>query len=418
MNGKSKVAKAKLIGAGVIGNTIEYYDFALIGFLASSIGANFFPSEDPTLSVLWAFAAFAAGMIMRPIGGAIFGHIGDKKSRKSALLLSLALMTLPTFIIGLLPTYAQIGVAAPIALVIMRLIQGVSVGGEYASSIVYLVEQAPTGRKNVFGAFVSAGAKAGMALGSGVCAALLWGLDAQAMNEWGWRVPFLLSLPLLLFGVWLRRALQDDYKPENEEKSAPIVELARNHKALFGLLLAVASAIWVQYYFVFIYYQTWLQGAAKIGAKEASTISTITIGVVLVSVFVGAYIADKKGGWNSLKGALLASILLAYPAVWLSTHGFVWSGALISTILLAFLQAPIYATVPLSLPRELRVSGSALVFGLAAGVVGGLTPLAMGWLVKLSGSYESVGIIMTAVSCAAIAALRLYKGDSLIIYDK
>lgn len=410
------MTKAKTIAAGIIGNTIEYYDFALIGFLASAIGANFFPSSDPALSVLWAFGAFAAGMVMRPIGGAVFGHIGDKSSRKTALLASLALMTLPTFIIGLLPTYAQIGIAAPILLVLMRLIQGVSVGGEYASSIVYLVEQAPNGKKNFFGAFVSAGAKAGMMLGSGVCGAMLWWLDAEAMNEWGWRVPFLLSLPLLLFGVWLRRTLADDFTPK-EESAPPIIELARNHKALFGLLLAVASAIWVQYYFVFIYLPTWLQGAAHISAKEASGISTVIIFSVLAGVFAAAYISDKKGGWGVLKAAIISSVILSYPALWLMSNGFVWSGALLSGAILAALQAPIYATVPLSLPRHLRASGSALVFGLAAGVVGGLTPLTLGWLVNASGSHLSPAFVMIGVSFLAITSLWLYRDKSLVLYD-
>ncbi len=410
------MTKTKTIAAGVIGNTIEYYDFALIGFLASAIGANFFPSSDPSLSVLWAFAAFAAGMVMRPIGGAIFGHIGDKSSRKKALLLSLALMTLPTFIIGLLPTYAQIGITAPILLVLMRLIQGISVGGEYASSIVYLVEQAPDGKKNFFGAFVSAGAKAGMMLGSSVCGAMLWALDAEAMNDWGWRVPFLLSLPLLLCGVWLRRTLEDDFEPK-EESTPPILELAREHKALFGLLLAVASAIWVQYYFVFIYLPTWLQGAAGITAKEASGISTVIIFSVLAGVFAAAHLSDKKGGWSVLKAAVILSALLSYPALWLMSNGFIWSGALLSGAILATLQAPIYATVPLSLPRHLRASGSALVFGVAAGVVGGLTPLALGWLVRTSGSHIAPAFAMIAVSILALVSLRLYKGKSLILHD-
>jgi MHS family proline/betaine transporter-like MFS transporter len=411
------LTKAKTIAAGIIGNTIEYYDFALIGFLASAIGANFFPSSDPALSVLWAFGAFAAGMVMRPVGGAIFGHIGDKSSRKTALLLSLALMTLPTFAIGLLPTYAQIGIAAPILLVLMRLIQGVSVGGEYASSIVYLVEQAPNGKKNFFGAFVSAGAKAGMTLGSAVCGAMLWWLDAHTINEWGWRVPFLLSLPLLLFGVWLRRTLEDDFKPK-EESVLPILELAREHKALFGLLMAVASAIWVQYYFVFIYLPTWLQGAAHISAKEASAISTVVIFSVLAGVFAAALIADKKGGWFVLKAAVIISALLSYPALWLMLNGFVWTGALLSGAILAILQAPIYATVPLSLPRHLRASGSALVFGVAAGVIGGLTPLVLGWLVRASGSYISPAFVMITISILALVSLRLYKGKSLVLYDK
>ena len=132
-------SKKKIIAAGIIGNVIEYYDFALIGFLAVMMGNLFFPSTDPFLSLLGSFGAFAAGMIMRPVGALVFGHIGDRVGRRFALMSSLVLMALPTFLIGFLPTYAQIGMMAPILLVALRMIQGLSVGGEYASSIVYLV---------------------------------------------------------------------------------------------------------------------------------------------------------------------------------------------------------------------------------------------------------------------------------------
>lgn len=398
-----KHSRSRLIGAGVIGNAIEYYDFALIGFLAVAIGKNFFPSTDPVASTLWAFAAFAAGMLMRPIGGAIFGHIGDRISRKTALLLSLALMSLPTFFIGLLPTYDQIGIAAAVLLVALRLLQGLSVGGEYASSIVYLIEQAPQGRKNIQGAFVSVGAKAGMSLGSAVCAAMLWAVGADAMNEWGWRVPFLLSLPLLTVGLWLRRALHDDFVPP-KNSTAPVVELSREHKKLFGFLLITASAIWVHYYFVFIYMPSWLTLAVKIPQQTAQTIGTAAILAALVGVFCVAWLSDRFGGWRVLRLSTALLMTGIYPALSLMTHGYVWAGAMIAAFLLAAVQAPIYAAVPLALPRHLRASGSALVFGLAAGVVGGLAPLAFGYLVRISEEPLAPAFVIASFSlCASVA---------------
>jgi MHS family proline/betaine transporter-like MFS transporter len=177
--------KVRLILAGVIGNVIEYYDFALIGFLAPIIGSLFFPSSNHFLSLLGSFGAFAAGMIARPLGAVFFGHIGDKVSRKHALFGSLILMALPTFLIGFLPTYAQIGIFAPILLVFLRLIQGFSVGGEYSSSIVYLVEEAPHGYQNLYGSFVSLGAKLGMTIGSAFYGLLLMLYGETWMLEWG-----------------------------------------------------------------------------------------------------------------------------------------------------------------------------------------------------------------------------------------
>lgn len=183
------------------------------------------------------------------------------------------------------------------------------------------------------------------------------------------------------------------------------------------LLLSVASAIWVQYYFVFIYLPTWLQGAAGVSQKEASLVSTVTIFSVLLGVFAAAYLSDKKGGWSILRVALVLSTLLSYPALWLMSHDFVWFGAFLIGGILAFLQAPIYATVPMSLPRHLRASGSALVFGLAAGVVGGLTPLLLGWLVKVSGSHLSPSMVMVLLSIIALFSCAIFS-KKIHVYER
>lgn len=379
--------KQKIIAAGIIGNIIEYYDFALIGFLAVMMGNLFFPSTNPFLSLLGSFGAFAAGMVMRPIGAAIFGHIGDRIGRRFALIASLILMALPTFLIGFLPTYAQIGIMAPILLVLLRMIQGLSVGGEYASSIVYLVEQSTPGRQNLYGSFVSIGAKIGMALGSGLCGVLLWYLGEDAMGQWGWRVPFILSIFIAMAGIYLRRGLTDDYEP-NEEKMIPIVAIFRHHRKAFGQFLIVASVIWMLYYTLFIYLPVWLQGSAGLSKTQSGQINTFSIVLGVIFIPLMAMLADKIGSIRVMKMAALATAAGTFPLMYVMMHGG-FAGALIATsimvILLCAYQAPIFAATVHGIGHHgFRASFTALILGSAAGIVGGMTPALMTSLVEFS----------------------------------
>src|SRR6516165_9060731 len=171
----------------MVGNVLEWYDFAIYGYFASAIGRQFFPHEDAVAQLLLAFGVFALGFLMRPIGGAFVGHIGDQFGRRAALTFSVAAMAIPTFLIGLLPGYASLGLWAPAALTLLRMTQGLSVGGEYTSSMVFLVERAPEGRRGLMGALASSGATGGILLGSGLGATFAATLPATALEAWGWR---------------------------------------------------------------------------------------------------------------------------------------------------------------------------------------------------------------------------------------
>jgi MHS family proline/betaine transporter-like MFS transporter len=170
----------KVIAAGMIGNVLEWYDFAIYGYFASAIGRQFFPHEDPVAQLLSAFGVFALGYLMRPIGGALIGHIGDRFGRRGALTFSVTAMAIPTFLIGVLPGYSTLGLLAPAALILLRMVQGLSVGGEYTSSMVFLVEHAPEGRRGVMGALAASGAGVGTLLGSAMGAAFAASVSAAA----------------------------------------------------------------------------------------------------------------------------------------------------------------------------------------------------------------------------------------------
>lgn len=401
--------KKKIIAAGIIGNVIEYYDFALIGFLAVMMGKLFFPSTDPVLSLLGSFGAFAAGMIMRPVGALVFGHIGDRVGRRFALLSSLMMMALPTFLIGFLPTYAQIGMMAPILLVVLRMIQGLSVGGEYASSIVYLVEQSSPNRQNLYGSFVSVGAKIGMALGSGLCGALLWYFGEDVMGDWGWRIPFWASIIIAAAGLYLRRNLSDNYQP-SEDKTVPIVAILRHHRAEFWQFLTIASAIWVFYYTVFIYLPIWLEGSAHLSKAQAGQINTISIIVGVVFIPLMAMVADKIGSIRVMRFAAIILTLSVYPLFFGMSFGGYW-GALVGTVVLVVLlcafQAPIFAsTVKVLSNHGYRASFTAVILGSAAGIIGGITPALMTSITAFSGDPYAPAYVIAVSSLIGWMVLR------------
>src|SRR3954467_14470765 len=178
-------ARRRTLVAGIVGNVMEWYDFSVYGYFAVTIGRNFFPAEDATASLLAAFGVFAAGFLMRPLGSLLFGHIGDKMGRKPALTISVALMAVPTFLIGVLPTHQQIGVAASILLLVMRLLQGLSVAGEYTTSSIFMIEQSTVNRRGLMGSFVPVGATIGALLGSAVGATVTTLLDQHSVETWG-----------------------------------------------------------------------------------------------------------------------------------------------------------------------------------------------------------------------------------------
>src|SRR5882724_11950416 len=190
----------RVIAAGAIGNVLEWYDFAVYGYFAAAIGHTFFPQQDKVAQVLAAFGIFAVGFLMRPVGGAAIGHIGDRFGRRTALTVSVAAMAIPTFLVGVLPGYQVLGVAAPILLTLLRMIQGFSVGGEYTTSIVFMVERAPANRRGTIGAVACCGAVGGILLGSATGAALAALMSEAALEAWGWRIPFLIGLLVGLAG--------------------------------------------------------------------------------------------------------------------------------------------------------------------------------------------------------------------------
>jgi len=306
----------KVIAAGMIGNVLEWYDFAIYGYFAATIGRQFFPHENAVAQLLSAFGIFAVGYLMRPVGGALIGHIGDRFGRRAALTFSVVAMAVPTFLIGFLPGYATLGLLAPITLMLLRMVQGLSVGGEYTSSMVFLVERAPEGRRGLMGALAACGATSGILLGSAVGAGFAASMSEQALDAWGWRIPFLLGLLVGIAGYLLRRHVLETVASE-PRKRAPIVETLHDHwRVVVGFAgLSVFNA--VGFYVSFVYLVSWLQIADGIAPARALEINSLSMVVLLPVVIAAGLLSDRFGRKPFLLLATMLAFVAAVPLFWL-----------------------------------------------------------------------------------------------------
>jgi len=248
--------------AGVFGNILEWYDFAIFGFLTPIISQLFFPKEDHLVAILMIYGVFATGYLMRPLGGILFGYIGDKQGRKLALQTSMIMMAVPTVLIGFIPTYEELGIYATILLIILRMLQGLSVGGELMGSISYLVEIAPPNKKHFYGSFTLFSAVGGLLLGSTVVTILSSILGDEVMSLWGWRVPFIGGLFIFFFGLWLRKGMDESpaflVKKEQSQKlyKSPFQEVIKTMFKKILRLFALISVATVSSYTLLVWMPT------------------------------------------------------------------------------------------------------------------------------------------------------------------
>jgi len=406
-----------MIAAGAIGNILEWYDFAVYGYFATSIGRVFFPKEDPIAQLLFAFGVFAIGYLMRPLGGMLIGSIGDRIGRKQALSVSVAAMAIPTFIVGTLPGYEAIGLAAPILLTICRMLQGLSVGGEYTTSVVFMVENAPANRRGIAGALACCGATIGILLGSATGAALAAIMSPESLNSWGWRIPFLFGLVIGLVGLLLRRNIEVKNDGVDKQKQ-PLTEILQSHRLLLARLAGLSVFTAVSFYLLFVYLVSWLQLADKMRQEVALEINTISM-VVLIPVMVAAgALSDRIGRKPLLICTVVVTIFLAYPLFSGMHHQ---SQVLVQLCQLGFaLLIGVYlgvapAFMAETAPADVRSTSLALGYNLTLGIVGGLTPLTATWLVNQTHTAVAPAFMIIAAALISFATLlfmrETYKKD-------
>jgi MFS transporter, MHS family, proline/betaine transporter len=407
-------ARRHAVVSGIAGNVMEWYDFSVYGYFAAIIGRQFFPVANPVSSLLAAFGVFAAGFFMRPLGSLLFGHVGDKKGRKLALTLSIVLMAIPTFLIGVLPTYHRIGVWASALLVLMRLLQGLSVGGEYTTSSIFLVEASAAGNRGFLGSFVPFGSCAGVLLGSAVGAAVTGLLDHASAVSWGWRVPFLAGITVGGVGLWLRRGLDADLTAHDRLPAveSPIREAFRTELGTIGQLIGLGAVGAVGFYMCFVYVTTYLRQIDHLAQSKALDINTLSMVVLLLLIPWFGALSDRFGRKPILFAATAGMFLLAWPLFWMLHHASFWVILLGQTgfaVLGACFWGSISTTMVELVPRRLRCTVLSVGYNAGLAVLGGLTPMVAVYTVDRSRYDLSPAFLLmaaAAISFAVVAGLR------------
>lgn len=402
----------RVILSCMIGNALEWYDFALYGYFATTIGSLFFPQFSTFASLMATFGIFAAGFIMRPLGGLIFGHIGDKIGRKNALLWSIYLMAIPTTLIGLLPTYEQIGWLAPFLLTLIRLAQGLSMGGEFTGSMVFVVEHAEKNTRGIYGSWVVFSLLLGILVGSATATFTCYFLSSEQLLAWGWRVPFLLSVIGGFVGSAMRRMIKEPpqfakAKELHKEHSTPLVELFKHHFKTILYVVTIELTLSVGFYLIVTFMNNFLTALLNFDMVTSLMMTTISMVAMGISIPISGWLSDKIGRKPVLIAGALGFVFFAYP-LFMALEGS-FALALFAQISLSFIMGVFFAPIPATLvelfPMTVRSSGLAISHSISMAVFGGSAPLVATWLIHLTNNNAAPALYLSLTSFIAAVAL-------------
>ena len=431
----------KVAVAVCFGTFLEWYDFLTFGTLAVTIGPLFFPSSDPHTALLASLATFGIGMVVRPIGSALFGSLGDRIGRKPVFMITIALMGLATVSVGFLPTYARIGIWAPAFLVTLRLIQGLSAGGEIGGGAVYLTEHAGNENRGLKTSFLQLMGPLGILASTLQIAFLRQWLSPEEFQSWGWRVPFWISLLLLIIAFHIRRSLEEtpvflELTKQSEKKESQLINNFKDpeiRKRMFLLFFCVSSSGAILFFCVQVYTAIYLKTTVRLPAELVDKLSIFaTIILLPLTIFTG-YLSDRIGRKPVVLGGIFLGAIFIYPAfqllqnlgnLYLQSHtpimllGIVLI-LIILSLSLGLVVGPQTALLAELFPAKNRNSAATLPHNLAAGWVGGLLPLSVAWINQMSGS-NLYGLWYPIIFLGISALMALFylpetKGVSLTI---
>lgn len=396
----------KSIWPAILGNAHEWYDFALYGYFSPIIAHLFFPTGNKTTSLILTFAVFATGFIFRPFGAMIFGHIGDKFGRKRALMFTTLLMAFPTTLMGLLPSYQHIGLAAPILLVVLRLLQGMAVSGELSGASAYLIEHAKPNRRGLAGSLIMSSVYIGQLLGSLIGLLVSWFFAPSVLHAWGWRIPFLFSF---IFGVVifvLRLYSPETPKFESNRKQAeihaePIKITFQQHFASIIKIIGFICIAAVAGYILVGFLPTYLVEHMGFTLNDALLLNTVGMVVVMLLIPVVGWLSDKYGRKTFLIAGTLGFITMAYPVFWLfskQSMALAIVGEVFYAINMAFINGVTTTTMAEMFPTNVRQSGTGIAFNISLALFGGTAPLVSELLVgSFNSHYAAAGYL---IACA------------------
>ena len=414
----------RVVLASLIGTTIEWYDFFLYGTAAALVfNRLFFPSFDPLTGTLLAFATFAVGFVARPIGGIVFGHFGDRLGRKKLLMLSLILMGVATTAIGLLPTYASAGAAAPAMLIALRLIQGFAVGGEWGGAVLMIAEYSPARRRGFYASWPQFGVPAGNLLAAGALALMSATMDDQAFLDWGWRVPFLASAVLVLVGWWIRQAVEESPLFRQAASEArdrfPIAEVLRRHWRQVAIGIGVKTGSNIGFYAITAFAITWMTEISGEARSVALTALLAGSAVQCVTIPLFSALSDRVGRRPVFIAAALvyaAFIFACFPLLASGDKVLIYLALMAGLALDGALYGPQAAFLAELFPTRVRYPGASLTYQFSSIIGGSLTPMIAIALYQQYGTSLPISIYVAAslIVCAAAAyAARETRGIEL-----
>lgn len=412
----------RILVASLVGSSIEWFDYFLYGTVSALVfNQLFFVNEDPTIGLLLSYASFALAFFIRPFGGVIFSHIGDRIGRKKTLVLTLSLMGVATFGMGLLPTYQAVGIWAPILLITLRLVQGLGIGGEWGGALLLAVEYAPAEKRGLFGAIPQMGVTIGMLLGT-VALSIMTMLPENAFITWGWRIPFIFSALLVFFGLWIRKGIDETpsfkkVKESGEVPKLPIVETLKNYWR--EVLIAVgAKVVETAPFYIFSTFVV-SYATSNLGFSRTATLTAVMIATIITTILIPIMgnLSDTIGRKKLFIGGTIGMALFAFPYFWLLQQKSVLLLIVATVIGLGVIWAPITAVLGTMFSEifdaKIRYTGITLGYQIGAALAGGTAPLvATALLDRFNNSYVPVALYIIFASVLSLAAIWAVKDRS------
>jgi MHS family proline/betaine transporter-like MFS transporter len=404
----------RAIAASAMGNATEWFDYGIYAYGVTYISAALFPGSTEE-AVLFALATFAISFLVRPLGGLFWGPLGDRLGRKSVLALTILLMSGATLCVGLIPDYARIGIWAPVLLIVLRMVQGFSTGGEYGGAATFMAEYAPDNRRGFYGSFLEFGTLAGFSLGAALMLGFSLMLGDAAMHEWGWRVPFLVAAPMGLVGMYLRSKMEDTpvfraaaALHETGQPSPGLSLLMRRHWQPMLVVGGLVVALNVVNYTLLSYMPTYLQ--RRIGLTSDEALIVPIIGMLLMMVFLpfAGALSDRVGRRMMWQVSLIGLLVAVVPLYMLMATGL--AGAIAGFILLGLLYVPQLATIsaifPALFPTQVRFAGFAIAYNISTSIFGGTAPAIGSGLISYTGNELMPAFYMMLACIVGLIALH------------
>lgn len=419
ISGQPKRFSAPVLMAGAIGNLLEWYDFGLYGLLAPVLAPLFFPAQDRIASLIGAYAAFAIGFAVRPIGGAVLGHLGDRYGRRIVLLYSIVLMGAGTTMVAALPTYREIGVGAAVLLLLVRIVQGFSVGGEFTSSVAYLVETAPPQRRGLAGSVANIGSTGGMLLAAAAAAVTTTLADSAQLATFAWRIPFLVGGLLAVCGYFLRRYVREEgFRPDQKtpENTLPIRQAIKQAPRILLLAVMFACGYGIVDYLTMVFLPAYASEFGGLSEGRALRVNTAAQMLALLVVPCSGWLTDHILSRRVLLlAAFVGEFVVAFGGFALAAHGGLagyWIAQMLFGALLALVMGAEPAMMAELFRSEYRLSGYSVSFNIGIGIAGGTAPMIAAALIAATGNTSAAAWYLMVGSAVAAGALFMLPDRS------